>query len=283
MEVNELLGGDDMGKSHIEWTEYTWNPVTGCSRVSEGCRNCYAERMAKRLAGRCGYPEDNPFRVTVHPERLDDDKSPFSIKRPSRIFVGSMTDLFHQDVPDTFLRSILHLIRECDWHTFMILTKRPERMRDFMEVNDVVSNLLLGVSVEDQQIAEKRVPPLLETKAAWRFVSYEPALGPVDFSPYLSGLDWIIAGGETGPGARPAHPDWFRAVRDRCIAADVPFFFKQWGEWYPNAIDCAAPDGIGFNVPHQFVGDTAMARMGRKAAGRRLDGRAWDEFPKRNK
>lgn len=266
-----------MSKTKIEWTEYTWNPVTGCSKVSEGCRHCYAERMAKRLAGRCGYPADEPFRVTVHPERLEE---PLGWRKPRRIFVCSMGDLFHDEVEPTTITDVIDVIRDCPQHTFVVLTKRPVRARRFTLD---LPNLILGVSVEDQPTAEQRIPILLETQAAGRGVSYEPALGPVDFSPYLPNLDWVIAGGETGPGARPAHPDWFRSVRDQCQAAKVPFFFKQWGEWFPNAIDCPAPSGVDFNVPHQFVGDTAMARVGRRRAGRLLDGRMWDEFPKRDK
>lgn len=259
-----------MVSTRIEWAGEVWNPVTGCSKVSEGCRHCYAERMARKLAGRFGYPRTEPFRVVIHPDRLDDNKSPFSVKRPSMIFVGSMTDLFHQDVPDTFLLDIFHLLRECDWHTFLILTKRPERMRDFMQTNDIIPHLLFGVSVEDQPAADKRVPILLETRAAGRFVSYEPALGPANFSPYLASLDWVIAGGETGLGARPAHPDWFRSVRDQCVRAGVPFFFKQWGEWYPGSM-----------VYPAVKSNDEMVWVGHRAAGRWLDGRTWDELPVR--
>lgn len=286
-----------MGSTRIEWATDVWNPVTGCSRVSEGCRNCYAERMAKRLAGRYGYPADEPFRVTVHPERLDE---PLKWRKPRRVFVCSMGDLFHEDVPFDFILRVMIAIRASD-SFFMVLTKRPERMRIFF--NEWVSgaftlavpfqafgplpNLAIGVSVEDQKTADERIPILLDTTGCvTRFVSYEPALGPVDFDDWLlpdipepdvdefgryiyppstrPGLDWVIAGGETGPGARPAHPDWFRSVRDQCFHAGVKFFFKQWGEYEW--------------IYHPYK-EAKLRRVGRNKAGRLLDGRTWDEFP----
>ncbi len=256
-----------MGNSNIEWTEKTWNPVTGCTKVSEGCRNCYAERMSKRLAGRCGYPEDG-FKVTLHPEKLDE---PLHWKKPSRIFVCSMGDLFHEDVLWSFIGRVWLVMQRCPQHTFLILTKRPQRLGVITRNNGlfpVLPNLWLGVSVEDQRTADERIPLLLQTPAAKRFVSYEPAIGPVDFTnirvPFFdvefrheyaqstreqwkfnalvldcdahyynapSKVDWLIMGGESGPGARPMHPDWARSVRDQCKVTDVPFFFKGWGEW----------------------------------------------------
>lgn len=303
-----------MSKTKIEWATDVWNPVTGCSPVSEGCKNCYARRMATRLAGRCGYPADEPFRVTVHPDKLEE---PLKWRKPRRVFVCSMGDLFHEDIRDFYIAQVFGVMAACPDSIFMLLTKRPARMNVIIEEkipfwageafpgdcalsqamefgNWPLRNVWLGVSVENQTTADERVPILLYTPAAVRFVSYEPALGPVDFRSMETpdgdrlgtslysfgkgcGLDWIIAGGETGPGARPAHPDWFRSVRDQCQAAGVPFFFKQWGEWYPNAIDC--PANIDFNVRHEFVGDVAMARVGRKAASRFLDGREWNEWP----
>lgn len=269
--------------SKIEWTDETWNPVTGCTKVSQGCKHCYAERMATRLAGRAGYPAvPHQFDVTLHPERLDD---PLTWKKPRRVFVNSMSDLFHKDVPFDFIQRVFFVMAHSPQHTFQILTKRPEIMHEFMgwvaPLYIKLPNVWLGVSVEDQKAADERIPWLLKTPATIRFVSYEPALGPIDFEPWLSGkfsgeeyrlqrrgnmLDWVIVGGETGPGARPAHPDWFRSVRDQCQAAGVPFFFKQWGEYV------YVKNGFCSN-------DYAPLRAGRKQAGRLLDGREWNEYP----
>lgn len=268
----------------IEWTNETWNPVTGCSPISPGCDHCYAARMATRLAGRCGYPAaPDQFRVTMHPERL---LEPLRWRKPRRVFVCSMGDLFHEDVSD---KNIDHVFWAMDqsaakWentgfggHTFQILTKRPERMLErvtaWQDGNRLAGvydylypHLWLGVTAEDQQRADERIPLLLQTPAAVRFVSCEPLLGPVKFSgyelsasaqanpagppsynkhDYLTGyvglvdhklkgagyhgpkLDWVIVGGETGPGARPMNPDWARSLRDECKAAGVPFFYKK--------------------------------------------------------
>ena len=255
-----------MADTQIDWCDKVWNPVTGCSKVSTGCKNCYAERMAKRLAGRAGYPAENPFAVTLHPDRLNE---PLRWRKPRRVFVCSMGDLFHADVPDGFIFRVWQTMAATPWHTYQVLTKRPERMAEFTGVCAVMPpfalpNVWLGVSVEDQATADERIPHLLRCPAAVRFVSYEPALGPVDFDgdgyagpgwlrgwhteaehdPRCDGscsaghcpvpvqtenekLDWIIAGGESGPHARPAHPDWFRSVRDQCKAAGVAFFMKQ--------------------------------------------------------
>lgn len=248
------------GQTKIEWADKVWNPVTGCTPVSAGCANCYAKRMSKRLAGRCGYPKDNPFAVTLHPKRLDE---PLHWKKPQRIFVCSMGDLFHEDVPAAFSKKIFDTIKRADQHTFIMLTKRPHQMCSdvaaysvFYNGNNLLPNLYIGVSVEDQATADERIPHLFKLKACCPslkiIVSYEPALGPVDFKPYLSravppdhdggtgymtaGLDWVIMGGESGPRARPMHPDWARNARDQCKAAGVPFFFKQWGEWLPEPV-----------------------------------------------
>ncbi len=265
-----------MQRSKIEWTDATWNPVRGCSRVSEGCRNCYAERVAARFSGP-GEPyhglavmkPDGPHwtgKVKLPADHLTD---PLRWRTPRRIFVNSMSDLFHEAVPQEWIARIFQVMAQANQHTYQILTKRPQRMLEIMRdltdhstmfMGKPLPNVLLGVSVEDQANADARIPLLLQTPAAVRFVSYEPALGPVDFSEFLERtkigpnhiLDWIIAGGESGPQARPAHPDWFRAVRDQCKAANartnmraadgvriaaapppvenVPFFFKQWGE-----------------------------------------------------
>ena len=271
--------------------------------MSQGCAHCYAERMAVRLAGRFGYPAaPDQFRVTVHPERLEE---PEGWSKPQRVFVDSMSDLFHKDVPDLFIHEVFAMMDRADWHTYLVLTKRPERMREFMvewcKLNDrrPLRNVWLGVSVEDQRTADLRVPALLSTPAAVRFVSCEPLLGAVDLLPFLVEspedcsqfcppdvcIDWVICGGESGPGARPMCLDWPRALRDQCQVAMVPFLFKQWGEWAPyQDVDCNgevrlwhAEDGL----KHFWeMGETVSQRCGKKAAGRDLDGVLWDEYPR---
>lgn len=242
-----------MSATKIEWADARWNPVTGCSRVSEGCRNCYAERMAKRLAGRCEYPADDPFSVTFHPGRLHE---PTRWRKPRRVFVCSMADLFHDDVDVAWLHGVFDVISACAQHTFMVLTKRPERMFNFFAGTsgaglnvEPMPNLWLGVSVENQAAATDRIGWLLDTPAAVRFVSCEPLLGPVDLLPWMASLDWVIVGGESGPGARPMHPYWVRNIRDLVVDYERPFFFKQWGG------------------------------RDKKLLGRGLDGRTWDQFP----
>jgi len=319
-----------MNQTKIEWTDVTWNVVTGCSKVSAGCANCYAERMAKRLAGRCGYPKENPFAVTFHPDRLE---MPMRLKKPSRIFVNSMGDLFHPEVKGEWLSQVFSAMANAHWikgHTFSVLTKRPERMKSVIE--EIGENLAeqrkgvknpdgstthkvtftfplkgveLGVSVEDQKTADERIPILLQTPAAMRFVSYEPALGPVVFNGPAGGgkIDLIIMGGETGPGARPMNPEWARKVRDDCAAAGVPFFFKGWGEWAPCPDEewhglgptgrpkqlCVSLDGkhtaggfMGkvFAAQMEAEGWRPAQRIGKREAGHLLDGREHREFPK---
>ena len=291
-----------MGTTKIEWADKVWNVTSGCTPISAGCANCFAARMAKRLAGRFGYPADDPFRVTLHPNRLDE---PLRWRKPSRVFVVSMGDLFHEDVPDQYIDDVFSIMAWADRHEFMVLTKRPERMREWVtewanhrELGPratygtwPLSNVALGVTVENQEMADQRIPILLDTPAAKRFVSIEPALSEVDLTPWLfdgcnkdgpagygpreyptGALDLCILGGETGPGARPMHPDWARKCRDDCEAAGVPFMFKHWGEWLP-----AGQTGNGYgpmpNVPVHDFGDALTARFGRKAAGRLLDGR----------
>ena len=238
-----------MGKTKIEWATKVWNPITGCTKISEGCRNCYAFRMSKRLAGRYGYPKDNPFAVTFHPERLNE---PLHWKKPQKIFVCSMGDLFHKDVLRSYIGLIWRTMQKASQHTFLVLTKRADRIAELLKNTSVfptLPNVWLIVSVEDQKTADERIPLLLQTPAAKRGVSYEPALGPVDFSEYLPktvppdhangtgymtvGLDWLIMGGESGSGARPMHLDWARKVRDDCKAAKVAFFMKQMSEKAP--------------------------------------------------
>lgn len=293
-----------MNTTTIEWAERTWNPVTGCTPVSEGCENCYAKRMAQRLRGRYGYPEDEPFKVTFHPNRL---KEPLKLRKPSRIFVCSMGDLFHEDIPGRFINEVWTTMINAKRHTFIVLTKRPERLLQWTKTAAIAKqwpiediwpeHVWLGVTVENDK-SLWRIAYLLQIPAAVRFVCCEPMLGPVDMSEWF-GLyqlsndkwalkvgsrwkdspDWVICGGETGPGARPMHPDWVRSLRDQCSAAGVPFLFKQWGEWAPiHELRCGEP-GIKGRRWFNFDPDTAVCKVGRKVAGRLLDGREWDEYP----
>lgn len=298
-------------KSKIEWTDATWNPVTGCSHVSEGCRFCYAERLAKRLhaMGRPGYTDlpwthQNAERnIFLHPKLLD---KPLHWKRPRLVFVNSMSDLFHEQVPFEFIARVFGVMKDAKQHTFQVLTKRPERMKEFMlwlrhgfdyQVSYPSPNVWLGVSVEDQRAADERIPLLIETPAAVRFLSCEPLLGPVDLSAgYLSdhewehgtpgGVKWVIVGGESGPDARPMHPAWARAIRNQCDEAGVPFFMKQWGNWTPNlagiteyAQDVIRRENNRKNF-HAFPDGLIMRRVGHKSdAGCLLDGRQRKEYP----
>lgn len=257
-------------KTKIEWTDATWNPVTGCTKVSQGCKHCYAEREWPRLTNLVPSYAGRDFTdVRTHADRLD---QPLHWKRPRRVFVNSMSDLFHESVPDEFIEQVLITTIHARHHVFQILTKRPSRMRDVMrrwtDMNGRAQpNLWLGVSVEDQPSADERIPLLLDTPAAVRWISAEPLLGAVDLTPaYLPcpnyqgammdpetgayeccrecdytgigseiGIDWVVVGGESGMNARPMHPDWARSLRDQCAEAGVPFLFKQWGEYRPGA------------------------------------------------
>ena len=239
-------------RSAIEWTEATWNPVTGCTQVSPGCARCYAKRFAERFRGVPGHPYERGFDVVERPERLG---QPLRWKRPRTIFVNSMSDLFHEAVADDFVASVFEAMERAGRHTFQVLTKRPERAAALAPSLPWPPNVWLGVSVENQRWTT-RVDALRAIPAAVRFLSCEPLLGPLDLD--LEGVGWVIAGGESGPRARPMDIAWARGVRDQCLAAGVPFFFKQWGEH--------GPDG---------------RREGKKRAGRLLDGRTWDEAPAR--
>ena len=219
--------------TRIEWADSTWNPITGCTPVSEACDHCYAKRMATRLAGRYGYPKDEPFRVTFHPGRLEE---PLRWKKPRRVFVCSMGDLFHEDINfrGNKIRDIFRIIAASD-SIFMLLTKRPQRMAECIEFlygdgfRGQMPNVWLGTTIENQR-HDDRILALQQTPAAVRFVSFEPLLGPFDFlPPWLRFIDWVICGGETGPGARPMELAWARDLRDQCKAAGVPFFFKKVG------------------------------------------------------
>lgn len=242
-----------MATSRIEWTEATWNPTTGCDRTSPGCDNCYALTLAKRLKamGQVKYQNDGDprtsgpgFRLTCHPDALD---IPRAWKSPRTIFVNSMSDLFHPDVPDGFIRQVLEVMAETPQHTYQILTKRSKRLAALGPSLDWPVNAWMGVSVENDRYVF-RVPHLLASGAKIKFLSCEPLLGPLP-SLKLDGLNWVIAGGESGPRARPVEANWVREIRDLCTAADVAFFFKQWGGATP------------------------------KAGGRELDGRTWDQMP----
>ncbi len=323
-----------MSKSKIEWTDETWNPITGCEPVSEGCENCYAHRMAKRLAGRFGYPKDEPFRPGVlHKDKL---AAPQHWDKPRKVFVCSMGDLFHSAVSFWDIVKVFRAMRSAEQHIFQILTKRPARMLEFVEWTrdkDLycwpLSNVWVGVTAESQERADERIPKLLQIPAAVRFVSCEPLLGPVNIWKYVTknlsnpsgppgraltdeekaerwgkpSLDWIICGGESGPGARPTHPDWVRSLRDQCQAADVPFIFKQWGKFadhtekHGNSESCTATHDLVITPQGHIIGAGAkgygggveddwrergaawMCATGKKKAGRELDGETWDQFP----
>lgn len=300
-----------MSQTKIEWADKTWSPITGCTKISEACEHCYAERMSKRLAGRCGYDKDEPFKVTLHRDKYNE---PIHWRKPSRIFVCSMGDLFHEKVSFRSIALIFEMMHSAKHHTYMILTKRPERMAEFVAWftgpewrgawPDEYHHVMLGVTCENQARADERIPILLQTPAAVRFVSVEPMLGPVDLTkipwiedPIVPGdrrnalfeiwdpafpmrltrhkLDWVICGGESGPGARPCHPDWARSLRDQCQESGTAFFFKSWGDWAP----CLVKSDTEFGTVVSDDGDTAMARVGKKAAGRLLDGVEWSQYP----
>ncbi len=231
-------------QSTIEWTGSTWNPVTGCTKVSPGCKHCYAERMALRLQamGQSNYADG--FNLTLQPQAVD---LPLRWKRPQRIFVNSMSDLFHKDVPLPFIQQVFDVMGRAHWHQFQILTKRAERLSEIAPQLQWRPNIWMGVSVERQDYTF-RIDHLRQTGAHVKFLSLEPLLGPLPRL-NLTGIDWAIVGGESGPGARPMNPDWVTNIRDQCQNADVAFFFKQWG---------------GVN---------------KKRTGRELDGRTWDQMP----
>jgi len=229
-----------MADTRIEWATKVWNPVTGCTPISEGCAHCYAARMAARLAGRCGYYHERPFRITMHPDRLIE---PYEWRKTERVFVCSMGDLFHEEVGFEYVEKVFAKMipSAANWyaqHIFMVLTKRPEWMKMFIQKVQITHpNIWLGVTAENQRRADERIPVLLDTPASCRFVSVEPMLEAVNLfcwlPPYGQGwtdrpnLDWVIVGCETGPGARPCKIEWMRAIRDQCKAAGVPLFVKK--------------------------------------------------------
>lgn len=333
-------------KTGIEWTEATWNPVTGCTKVSQGCKNCYALRDWARMSAnpKTVYYGREFTDVQRHPERLD---QPLRWSKPRLIFVNSMSDLFHESVPDDFIEQVFGVMALAKQHTFQILTKRPDRARQWlskatMAVNDrdpsaLVSffpqlagcianpeahhtfplpNVWLGVSVEDQAAADERIPLLLQTPAAVRWISAEPLLGPIDLTSIkrtnadgymrpLDGrfrtLDWVVVGGESGPNARPMSIRWARSLRDQCESSSVPFLFKQWGEWAPAGLRKQGESGrFAFgdyehdqskfieidHYPREFTkfgSRCVLERVGKKAAGRLLDGVEHNGYPMVNK
>jgi protein gp37 len=233
----------------IEWTDATWNPVTGCTKISAGCDHCYAERFSERFRDTPGHPFENGFDLTLRPERLE---QPLRWRAPRMIFVNSMSDLFHKEVPTAFIARVFDTMEQAHWHTFQVLTKRSSVMRNFLRARYGSErgphHMWFGVSVEDGA-RKSRIRHLQEAPAGVRFLSIEPLIAPVGELDLL-GIDWVIVGGESGPGARPMHPDWVRDIRDQCLAKRVAFFFKQWGGLRP------------------------------KSGGRDLDNKKWSQFPK---
>jgi protein gp37 len=236
--------------SSIEWTEATWNPVTGCSKVSPGCAHCYAETFAERFRGVPGHPYERGFELQLRPERVE---QPLKWAQSRMIFVNSMSDLFHEGVPEQFIESVLSVMAEAHWHTFQILTKRSERLAQLAPRLYWPDNVWMGVSVENQRWAH-RVDDLRKVPASVRFLSCEPLLGPLRLD--LRGIHWVIVGGESGPRARPMRAEWVRDIRRQCEEAGIAFFFKQWGAY-----------------------DEAGRRLGKRRAGRVLGDRTWDSMP----
>lgn len=304
-----------MGKeSKIEWTDATWNPVRGCTKISQGCKNCYAETFAERFRGVAGHPFEQGFDLRLFPHKLGE---PVKWKEPRRVFVNSMSDLFHDGIPFDYICQVFAVMGIENRHVYQILTKRPERMHEFMTGKDrhkaileayfelsrqkvlkttmvdgrgswfPLENVWLGTSVENADVLH-RIDTLRQTPAALRFLSIEPLLGPLG-KLNLEGIGWVIVGGESGQGARPMHPDWVREIRDQCQAAGVPFFFKQWGEWIPDrqliGLDLdfgdsfPAKKGGGAWPVHEFDDVCISFKLGKKITGRLIDGREWNEFP----
>jgi protein gp37 len=230
--------------SAIEWTEATWNPITGCSQVSPGCAHCYAKTFAERWQGVPGHPYEQGFDLRMWPERLE---VPLRWRKPRTIFVNSMSDLFHEQIPTAFIKQVFETMAAADWHTFQILTKREDRLVDIADSLEWAPNIWMGVTIENRRFVH-RADALRHVPSAVRFISAEPLLGPLD-ELNLLGIDWLIAGGESGPRHRRIDPDWVRRLRDRCDANRVAFFFKQWGGTRP------------------------------KSGGRELDGQHWDALP----
>lgn len=232
-------------KSSIEWTESTWNPITGCNKISPGCKNCYAERLSKRLKAMGQDNYKNGFKLTLQPQMLE---LPLNWKKPQTIFVNSMSDLFHKNVPLDYIQQVFDVMKRASWHRFQVLTKRADRLAELSSELEWSPNIWMGVSVETQKYVH-RIDELRQTGAKVKFLSLEPLLGALK-NLNLKEIDWVIVGGESGYGARPIKEDWVLEIREQCQNFDVPFFFKQWG---------------GFN---------------KKKTGRLLEGKTWDEMPR---
>lgn len=294
----------------IEWTDATWNPIRGCSRISHGCDNCYAESVAARFSGK-GQPYEGLATFRVHGQGTEEERveahwtgevrligqhlrDPLKWREPLRVFVNSMSDLFHPGVRDEWIADIFEIMAKAPQHTYQILTKRPERMREVLAAAGAPhvanafektygqswppKNWIFGVSIEDQETANKRLPILASCRCRMKMVSYEPAIGPVNFTEALGGdasaivaFDWIIVGGESGRRARPMHPQWARDVLNTCQTAGIPFFFKQWGEWLPGQQD--GKGKVNLNCGNDPI------RVGKHISGSLLDGVEWKEFP----
>lgn len=211
-------------KSNIEWTEMTWNPVTGCTKISQGCKHCYAERMAKRLTAMGSDRYRNGFKVTLHPDLLE---VPMRWKKPRTVFVNSMSDLFHEEIPEAYIARVFETMGRCPQHTFQVLTKRAERLAELAPRLRWSPNVWMGVSVEDSRVVD-RIDSLRQVPAGVRFLSLEPLIGPLE-GLNLGGIDWVIVGGESGPRARPMKQEWVQSILRQCRTASVAFFFKQWG------------------------------------------------------
>jgi protein gp37 len=231
--------------SSIEWTDSTWNPVTGCTKISQGCKHCYAQRFSERFRGVPGHPFEQGFDLKLWPERLE---LPLTWKEPKRIFVNSMSDLYHPGVPQSFINQVFGTMNRARWHSFQVLTKRAERLAKIGGDLPWAPNVWQGVSVEDERVIE-RIDQLRKVPAHVRFLSLEPLIGPLDQLD-LTGIHWVIVGGESGPGARTMRKEWVHSIRDQCLDESVPFFFKQWGGVWKHR------------------------------TGRLLDNRTWDQLPK---
>lgn len=239
-----------MQQSPIEWTDATWNPIAGCTQISPGCAHCYAKTFAERFSSVRGHPYENGFDLQLRPERL---AQPLDWKRPRTIFVNSMSDLFHPGVPDEYISEVFEVMRAANHHRFQVLTKRSRRMAELANSLPWPENVWMGVSVENRRFVS-RVDELRSIPAVVRFLSCEPLLGPLTLN--LDQIDWVIVGGESGPRSRPMDPDWPRSILEQCVSADVPFFFKQWGSH-----------------------DEAGKRVGKKRAGRQLNGVIHNDLP----
>jgi len=307
-----------MAQSKIQWTEKTWNPTVGCNKVSQGCKLCYAEIMHKRQMSMNPNKYSRPFLDGAFPYEPALE-IPLHWRKPAMIFVNSMSDLFHENVPFEFIEKVFAVMQKCEQHTFQILTKRPERaiefFNDYLHWNDKLSckafgdrkssfsistghtdfiqNIWLGTSVEDQATADERIPLLLQIPAVVRWLSCEPLLGEIDLKKmykvnntyHFKGIHWVVCGGESGHGARPMHPDWARKIRDDCNAAGVPFFFKQWGEWGETK-GLSIPEYekvLNNNKKLHVWSKYGMVKLGKKHSGRLLDGREWNEYPEVSK